>query len=305
MKGEGDAFWTTFPSVAAAARAAVAMREELQARFVVSPDTALRARFAITLGDVLHQDADIFGPAVNLAARIEAITPPESIYIDDTSWAALGDREFEASVADSFVPKGFDRTVTVYRIEPRGRVRRFMNEVVMFTDMVNFTQFVAEHEDNVELLQALLTEWDSVHQMVAGFGGRVRVNLGDSVMVMLPTVERAVEFFVKLHSCWGRFTQADERLAPLTVRASVNVGDYLFCGTTVIGRTINDCARAMAIRLEDQDGILVLTAAAVSRLEGTSVAARFERLPIAGLRYNTLGDHVFIFDAKQSQVHED
>ena len=88
VKGEGDAFWLVFPSVTAAALAATAMQEELRLAQAGKGDDRLAIRIAITLGDVLHQEHDIFGEAVNLTARIEGVTPPDEIYLSPAAWLA-------------------------------------------------------------------------------------------------------------------------------------------------------------------------------------------------------------------------
>ena len=76
VKGEGDSFWIIFPSVTAASLAAISMQEELGRAQSNKGDDRLAMRIVITLGDVLHEDGDIFGDAVALAARIESVTPP-------------------------------------------------------------------------------------------------------------------------------------------------------------------------------------------------------------------------------------
>src|SRR5262245_24966354 len=56
IKGAGDAFWITFPSVTAAARAAIAMLRELRHTQVGQPEERrLAMRAVIALGDVLHE----------------------------------------------------------------------------------------------------------------------------------------------------------------------------------------------------------------------------------------------------------
>ena len=81
VKPEGDGFWLVFPSVTAAALAAMSMQEELRLAQPTAGDSRLSMRIVITLGDVLHADGGLVGDAVVLATRIEAITPPDQIYV--------------------------------------------------------------------------------------------------------------------------------------------------------------------------------------------------------------------------------
>ena len=55
VKPEGDGFWLVFPSVTAAALAAMAMQEELRLAQPNKGDDRLAMRVVISLGDVLHE----------------------------------------------------------------------------------------------------------------------------------------------------------------------------------------------------------------------------------------------------------
>lgn len=75
VKGEGDSFWVTFPSVTAAVEAAIAIQQELKEQQTGKiSEGRVAVRIVISLGDVLHQGNDIFGYPVNLVARIEGVT---------------------------------------------------------------------------------------------------------------------------------------------------------------------------------------------------------------------------------------
>src|SRR5919204_1022540 len=63
VKPEGDGFWVVFPSVTAAALAAMAMQEELRLAQPNMADERLVMRIVITLGDVLHQEGALIGDA--------------------------------------------------------------------------------------------------------------------------------------------------------------------------------------------------------------------------------------------------
>src|SRR5919199_5304898 len=77
VKLEGDGFWLVFPSVTAAALAAMAIQEELRLAQPNRGDDRLAMRVVIALGDVLHEDGALLGETIALTARIESITPPD------------------------------------------------------------------------------------------------------------------------------------------------------------------------------------------------------------------------------------
>ena len=52
-----------------------------------------------------------------LTARIEAITPPDEIYLSPSAWLAVNQAEVRTTSVGSFALKGFGEPVPIYRIE--------------------------------------------------------------------------------------------------------------------------------------------------------------------------------------------
>ncbi len=69
VKTIGDEVMTTFPDAAAAAEAACEMQDEITGQMVVE-GRPLAIRVGFHFGPTLLEDADVFGDAVNLAARM-------------------------------------------------------------------------------------------------------------------------------------------------------------------------------------------------------------------------------------------
>ena len=76
FKTTGDGFLATFPSVNEALDAAI----EIQNGFAERP---FKMRLGINLGDVIEDNGDMFGDGVNVAARLEAMAEPNSIYVSE------------------------------------------------------------------------------------------------------------------------------------------------------------------------------------------------------------------------------
>lgn len=76
FKTMGDALLVEFASTVAAVACAVELAEP-------GSDGELRFRFGIHVGDVVDQDGDLFGDAVNIAARIEALAEPGGIVLSE------------------------------------------------------------------------------------------------------------------------------------------------------------------------------------------------------------------------------
>jgi adenylate cyclase len=74
FKNTGDGFLASFPSVNEALDAAI----DIQGGFARH---AMQLRIGLNLGDVIEEDGDVFGDGVNIAARLEAMAEPGSIYV--------------------------------------------------------------------------------------------------------------------------------------------------------------------------------------------------------------------------------
>jgi len=78
VKTIGDEVMSTFPDADAAAQAACAMQESVAAQ-VVPSETTLDIRVGLHYGSALVESGDIFGDAVNVAARMVALAKARQI----------------------------------------------------------------------------------------------------------------------------------------------------------------------------------------------------------------------------------
>ena len=223
QKGEGDSFWMTFPSVTAAAIAATEMQQELRAAEAgKGNDARLAVRIVITLGDVLHQEKDIFGEAVNLAARIEAITPPDEIYLSQAAWLGLNKAELSTSYVGEFDLKGLNEKTRIYKLDQSHRTRIITNQTIVFSDLRGFSRFSVLQP--VEAVEELLTRLESLHNEICSkFGGTVRFILGDEFFFTFREAERALEAVNHLCDEWDQFRAKNHIDCPIKV--GVNKGD--------------------------------------------------------------------------------
>jgi adenylate cyclase len=118
----GDSVIAEYASPVEAVRCAVQIQQEIEARNAnLSEDRRMRFRIGINLGDVMAEGDNLFGDGVNVAARLEALADPASIYISgsvfdqvkgkvDIDFADLGERQV----------KNIDQPIRVYRITLEG-----------------------------------------------------------------------------------------------------------------------------------------------------------------------------------------
>ena len=93
LKLMGDGFLAEFPSVMDAVQAMLAIQSELASRdAALNVAEQIRIRIGITVGDILVGDDDIYGRAINVAARIQTLAEPGSVYLSDSARAQIGTR---------------------------------------------------------------------------------------------------------------------------------------------------------------------------------------------------------------------
>src|SRR3989449_7595169 len=84
IKTVGDAFLVDFPSVVNAVQGA----QQIQAHFRThnadtAPPEQIHVRIGIHSGDIVQREGDVFGEGVNIAARLQELTEPDTICLSD------------------------------------------------------------------------------------------------------------------------------------------------------------------------------------------------------------------------------
>ena len=83
IKALGDGFMVAFASIRSALDCAVAIQRELEERNVESPGEELRVRIGVNFGEVTVEGDDLYGQAVNAAARIAGKARGGEILVSD------------------------------------------------------------------------------------------------------------------------------------------------------------------------------------------------------------------------------
>ncbi len=95
VKSMGDGWLVEFASVVDAVNCALIVQEKLDGHEII------KLRIGIHIGDIVHEDEDIYGDGVNIAARLQENAAPGEIAISETARRFL-----DSKLADSFQDAG-------------------------------------------------------------------------------------------------------------------------------------------------------------------------------------------------------
>ncbi len=110
IKEIGDGLMMMFTSANRAVRFAMAVQEKLK-------DEELTIRAGIHIGDVVFEDGDVFGSAVNIAARIEPLAPAGGICISKDVRSQIRNQGDILTVSiGSKELKGVDQAIEIFQI---------------------------------------------------------------------------------------------------------------------------------------------------------------------------------------------
>ncbi len=120
VKKIGDAFLVTFKSPTDAVLCGI----ELQGVFTQynttkKPKYPLKIRVALHTGEVLLRNGDVYGDAVNTAARIEGIAGPEEIVFSETVFLSMNKNEIPFVHLGLRKLKGLKYPVRMFRVKGR------------------------------------------------------------------------------------------------------------------------------------------------------------------------------------------
>jgi adenylate cyclase len=87
----GDGVLAEFASVVNAVECAVAIQKTMVERdALIDVGRRMEFRIGVTLGDIIHDEARVYGEGVNIAARLEGIADPGGICLSGDAFAQFG-----------------------------------------------------------------------------------------------------------------------------------------------------------------------------------------------------------------------
>ena len=118
----GDGILAEFPSVVNAVKCAVAIQSKMAERnAAVEPERRMQFRIGINIGDVVYDEARIYGDGINVAARLEGIAEPGGICISSKVYEEINGRiDLAYQDIGEQQLKNIARPVRAYRIRLDG-----------------------------------------------------------------------------------------------------------------------------------------------------------------------------------------
>ncbi len=118
VKTIGDAFLVEFASALEAVECAIDIQTTMHERNSILPaKERLQMRIGIHVGDVVHNQGDILGDAVNVSSRIEPIAQPGGVCISEQAFDQVRNKlEAPMELLESKTLKNVRMPVEVYRI---------------------------------------------------------------------------------------------------------------------------------------------------------------------------------------------
>ena len=118
VKTIGDAFLVEFASALEATRCAFDIQQSLnELNSGRQEDRRVLLRVGIHLGDVIHDQNDVYGDAVNIASRIEPLASPGGICVSEQVYVQIKNKfEFPLSTLGEKSLKNVSEPIEVYRV---------------------------------------------------------------------------------------------------------------------------------------------------------------------------------------------
>lgn len=111
IKEMGDGVMASFHTVSDAVNAAVKIQERCNA------DKDFQLRIGIHQGEVVFEHDDIFGDAVNIAARIQSVAGPGCIFISETAYHSVSNKsEIKSQFVSEETLKNVSQPVRMYQV---------------------------------------------------------------------------------------------------------------------------------------------------------------------------------------------
>lgn len=134
VKTIGDSVMAFFKDPEMAIQASIAIQQVLEARRQQDRKFKMKVRIGLHTGNAIVEHKDVFGDAVNVAARVESFGKGNEILVSGATAKQLSNKTYHLTKRSSFTPKGKSKPMTVYRSD----WQKYQN----LADTVEFSAFL-------------------------------------------------------------------------------------------------------------------------------------------------------------------
>ncbi len=117
VKHTGDGIMASFTAVPDAVKCAIAIQKGFTGYNQKNPEAPLYLRIGLSAGEPIEEHGDLFGKAVQLAARLCAHAEPARILVDQLVLEQCQGHGLPFSDLGQVTPKGFDHAVRVHELK--------------------------------------------------------------------------------------------------------------------------------------------------------------------------------------------
>lgn len=174
VKTIGDSFLVEFDSALEATECALEIQDRLKAfNGEARPPRALEVRIGIHVGDVIVQDGDVFGDAVNLASRVQPLADPGGICISEQVYAQVRNKVLaDFSLMPPQTLKNVRFAMNIYKVtgQSKGRTGLESDQAVSRTRIAVLPFTNISHDQTDEyfaegVTEELITAISQVHDL--------------------------------------------------------------------------------------------------------------------------------------------
>lgn len=119
MKHTGDGIMASFHTVPNAAQCACAIQSAFSKHNASNPDARMQLRIGLSVGEPVEEHGDLFGAAVQMAARMCSLAQPDQILLADGVFSHLSGTGLPLIGLGEMVAKGFSSPTRVHALDWR------------------------------------------------------------------------------------------------------------------------------------------------------------------------------------------
>jgi class 3 adenylate cyclase len=116
VKHTGDGFMLSFVSASDAVECAIQIQQDFASYNNESPEVPLHLRIGLSAGEPVRDDEQLFGLAVNLAARLCASAEPDNILVAQVVRDLCLGKGIPFDDLGETIPKGFEQPFRIFEV---------------------------------------------------------------------------------------------------------------------------------------------------------------------------------------------